>query len=440
MSCFESHLSQLAVIGAAGKMGRGISLILLKLILKENLSGKHSLVLIDTQSGGFASLKDYLVVQINKCITKEDRWTFYYGKSFDERHANIIRYIDDILVFSDKFQELKSRKIIFEAVPELPELKIKVLKQASEEASQLAYIFSNTSSIPISYLEEKTDLQGRLIGFHFYNPPPVQPLIELIYSHYTSDDLKTLAMDTLKYMKKVSVQARDIAGFIGNGHFIREGLRAFSKIDIKQSSKERCRKIMTLNYVSEKGLLRPMGIFQLIDYVGLDVFYCIAKVLKDHLSNDCFESSLLDKFIEMNRQGGQTVEGNQKDGVFVYNERMIVGVYDPYTQDILKWNEAEHNAMFKYLGIDRDPCCQWKDLHPEKSISEMHDHFSHYLQGKSLFSTMTQTLMNESHRIAMKLLKDRVAESEDDINCVLVKGFHHRYGPINSFLLNKIEK
>ncbi|MCH7687080.1 MAG: hypothetical protein IH899_10435 [Planctomycetes bacterium] len=124
---------------------------------------------------------------------------------------------------------------------------------------------SNTSSIPIRTLDEAAALGGRLVCFHFYNPPAVQRLIERIAGPATQPALLALALELAARLGKTVVQAGDTAGFIGNGHFIREGLWAVCRAGELAARQTLPAAVLAIDRVYRDGLLRPMGIFQLIN-------------------------------------------------------------------------------------------------------------------------------------------------------------------------------
>jgi 3-hydroxyacyl-CoA dehydrogenase len=122
-------------------------------------------------------------------------------------------------------------KLIFEAVFEDEKLKIDLLGKARTIADPDAWYLTNTSSIPIGGLDQKLELGGRIVGYHFYNPPAVQKLLELITSENTLPELEKAGAALAKRLGKKVFPANDIAGFIGNGHFMRDGLHAIAEAD-----------------------------------------------------------------------------------------------------------------------------------------------------------------------------------------------------------------
>ena len=81
--------------------------------------------------------------------------------------------------------------------------------------------------------------------------------------------------------------------------------------------------IYTINKVSQDFLIRPMGIFQLVDYVGVDVCQFIMKVMQTYLSPEVIHCEFLDKLLVFNIKGGQNADGSQKDGIFKYEKNKI---------------------------------------------------------------------------------------------------------------------
>ncbi len=431
MNLLSPYLPHLAVIGAAGKMGRGIAWLLLKLILYSPKSHKITLLLIDIQDSAFNDLKIYLLNQLkkdfNKNITAYEK-AFNLSNNIDGLEKKVIQQTKNILNFSTDYDKLNNKKIIFEAIPEIPQIKINVLSDISKIIPQEAIIYSNTSSIPIHFLENHTQLKGRIIGFHFYNPPPVQPLVELIISKNNTPQSLQVAEYFLKCLGKTKVTSNDIAGFIGNGHFIREGLFALNKVEASMHKKSHNKKhtsssetFLRINQVYEQYLLRPMGIFQLIDYVGLDIFKSITDVMSDNIKGESFHSNLLDDLIKNTNPGGQTPDGNQKDGIFKYRKRDIIAVYDMTKKTYINLNQlpvlkkSNHQLTWKTFKTSNAPQAHLQNHF--KSIKMSHH------------SNLISECLNKSNSIANTLLKNNVASHQGDIDTVLKMGFHHLYGP-----------
>ncbi len=428
---FKEHLAQLAVIGAGGKMGRGICLMLIKAILAAKLKPSPKLVMVDVQTAVFENLNTYLRAQLDKCLQKDDcPWTSHLGDSPKTRQKALKQELETILAFHGDMDALMNRRLIFEAVPEVPSLKIKLLQQIAQHSDDQSVVFSNTSSIPIAFLEREAQLQGRLVGFHFYNPAPVQKLLEVIHGPQPSPQLLALTNSTIAALGKSAVTAKDVAGFIGNGHFIREGLHCLAQVG-SVAEGDTAKALLRVNHVTEFGCLRPMGMFQLIDYVGLDVFQCITAVMKEQLGDDSLHSPLLHQFLTCKRRGGQDVRGGQRNGIFSYQERRITAIYDPIAQREQALDAEFVESTWRSLGLERAPTRQWRDLKGSADLKQaLEQYFSELAASASDFAHKTRQQLAVSRTIAEQLLKDGVASSPDDIDTVMTRGFQHLFGPM----------
>ena len=281
---YEERLQNVAVLGAAGKMGSGILLLtaveMADLSLQPENKGK-SFVLnaIDVSPEGLAGLMKYLREQVRKVAEKKTVWLRQMYADRDDLVENydiIDEYIFDVLNVVRPVTSMTAAyesNLIFEAVSENRDLKVKLLGDIDKNNKNKPWFFTNTSSVPINLIEGDAGLEGRIIGFHFYNPPAVQRLVELIVTEKTEDDVESFAREYAKKLRKIIVPSNDFAGFVGNGHFMRDALHGIKEAEALATEKNMplYKAIYIINKVTQDYLVRPMGIFQLIDYVGVDV-------------------------------------------------------------------------------------------------------------------------------------------------------------------------
>lgn len=316
---YENRLQNVAVLGAAGKMGSGILLLaaveMANLQLKpENKDMTFSLHAVDVSNQALKGLIAYVRKQVTKIAEKSivDLRKAYEGNEMLIENSDIIdQYVDDVVAVirpTTRIESAYDALLVFEAVNESPDLKVKLLSQIEENNSNKPWYFTNTSSVPIHSLDERTNLNGRIIGFHFYNPPAVQKLVELIPSENTRKEVREFALKYAKALKKTVVPSNDIAGFIGNGHFMRDALFGIQEVERLSGHKSFVGSVYTINKVTQDFLVRPMGIFQLIDYVGIDVVRHILQVMNPHFDEN-LHSPLLDKLYDMGVKGGQNPDG-----------------------------------------------------------------------------------------------------------------------------------
>ncbi len=442
---YSERLQKVSVLGAAGKMGSGILLLtaleMADLSLQPENKDKHYVLnAIDVCSECLSGLMEYVRVQAKKAGEKKMvylRTLYAHREDLIENFEIIDQYVWDVLKIirpSTRLESAYDSNIVFEAVIENPDLKNRLLSQIKQNATVDTWFFSNTSSIPIHELDEKAGLDGRLIGFHFYNPPAIQKLVELIKGKNTLDELEKFAYEYAKRLRKVVVPSNDFAGFIGNGHFMRDALHGINETLRLAKDMPYAEALYTINKVSQEYLVRPMGIFQLIDYVGVDVCQYIMSVMNPYLPNEDLHSDILDKMMELGVKGGQNSDGSQKDGFLKYEKGRPVAVYDIEKQQYIPIADFKDKADER-LGKMPENTVAWKSTLRMKNKDEvLKKMFDELNQMNTLGADLAKKYMQRSREIGQLLVDMNVAHNADDVNTVLMTGFYHAYGPINDYL------
>ena len=186
----------------------------------------------------------------------------------EERDAMLAR-----ISGSTEVAALADVDLVIEAATEDPEIKLETFRKLDEVTREGVVLASNTSSIPIATLGAVTNRPDRVIGMHFFNPPPVMALVELTPSLSTSDETLALARGLGERLGKTVVVAKDHAGFIVNRLVIPYLCAAIGLLDEGFASREDIDAAMTL------GMNHPMGPLRLADFIGLDTVLQIAEVL-----------------------------------------------------------------------------------------------------------------------------------------------------------------
>jgi 3-hydroxyacyl-CoA dehydrogenase len=442
---YEERLKNVSVLGAAGKMGSGIVLLtaveMADLSLKsERKPGSYILNAIDISSGSLSDLYGYLKNQIKKLAEKKIvqlRNIYSDNQDLIENSEIIDQYVDDVMklvLFSTRIESSYGSGLIFEAILEDPEVKVKIFSQISAYNKNDPWFLTNTSSVPIGDLDSGANLKGKIIGFHFYNPPAVQKLVELITTRNTDNELIEFSHNYAKNLNKTIVPANDFAGFIGNGHFMRDllfGIQQAEKLSGEISFNE---SVYMVNRISQDFLIRPMGIFQLMDYVGVDVCHKILQVMKSRLKDDYLHSNLIDKLIALGIEGGQNPDGSQKPGILRYEKGKPLAVYDPDKKDYILI-ESFKSVTDTKLGNLPPSYKPWKDV---ISDSQKDKFLRHYFKELKDSDTLGSGLAREYHinskNIGLNLVRNGVAGNSDNVNTVMLTGFFHAYGPINDYL------
>lgn len=287
--------------------------------------------------------------------------------------------------------------------------------------------------IPITRLNDLADLQGRILGFHFYNPPAVQRLVELITISGNSAAMIDFAKAYAKNLRKVVVSSNDVAGFIGNGHFMRDALHGIAEAKKLIGKFGFAQAVYIVNKVTQDFLLRPMGIFQLIDYVGVDVVRFIMAVMNPYHENENLHSPLLDKLFDQGVKGGQHSDGSQKDGFMKYEKGKPVAIYDIDKKQYLGIDALAGDGD-EFLGALPDGWQPWKAVNFNKEKDRLlAEYFEKMQQMKTTGAEMAISYNGRSREIGNGLVARGVANNAHDVNTVMLTGFFHAYGPVNSY-------
>ena len=429
-------------------MGNGIALVVLQAVAALDArrnglpgSGEFSLVLIDQSRESLERLRGYLKAQLLKFAEKRianlREWA-RDRKDLVENGEIIEAYVSgslSLVRFDNALEGAREARVVFEAVFEDLQVKTDIYWKLKGICPKDAVFLSNTSSIPISTLDRSADLTGRIIGYHFYNPPAVQKLVEVITSPDTRPDVVQLAHDLGKVFEKTLVPAHDIAGFIGNGHFIREGLFALEKYQELRISFDGAQALFLINAVTQDFLVRPMGMFQLLDYVGLDVFQMILKIMGRYIPAEVFASEVIDGMLAEGIRGGQAGSGEQKDGFFQYERNRRKAVYDPDAKAYVPLDDERFKQTLEWLGPHPKGHASWsvliKDLARQEKLAA---YFAEMRKLDTPGARLSLAFLANSRRIAEGLVLTGVADSQEQITAVLMHGFYHLYGPVNPFL------
>ena len=442
---YISRIQHAAVLGAAGKMGSGITLLLAQEMADRSLEPANEgkdfvLTAVDISEEALDGLMKYVHKQSARKAAKQAE--VFRSKSVrwaDLDDEGVGRaYADKVLTCihpATRVADAAGSGLVFEAVSENPDLKVKLFKEIETAAgNEDTWYFTNTSSVPIHLLDERASLNGRILGFHFYNPPAVQRLVELILTSATHPELREVALELARNMGKIIVPANDHAGFIGNGHFMRDALYGIAEATRLSATMPLFEAVYMVNTVSAKYLVRPMGIFQLIDYVGIDVVRYILGVMDPYYPGEKLHSELLDELFSKGVKGGQHHDGSQKDGFLKYEEGKPVAVYNTSTGEYVNIADFQ-DACDTRLGGIPPSAPSWKEIvkDPEKD-AKLQAYFSDLDAADTTGAKLATAYLRRSRDIGKQLVSEGIALSDKDVNTVLLTGFFHAYGPIHTYL------
>jgi len=436
---YIERLQNVSVLGAAGKMGSGILLLAALEITNQSLqnpSQTFKLNAIDVSEEALQGLLKYVEKQARKKVEKKPALyqAFFPGKTDEELPQLYVDAVHSILFTSLDLSVAYDSYLVFEAVIENQDLKKRLLGDIDRNNPHKPWFFTNTSSIPIKLLNDALKLEGRILGFHFYNPPAIQKLVELISNEQNSPEMIAFANAFAKNLRKIIVPSNDFAGFIGNGHFMRDALYGILTAQKLAEKMPLAEAIFAVNKVSQDFMIRPMGIFQLIDYVGVDVVKFIMEVMNPYLADEDLHSDLLDQMMEIGVKGGQNSDGSQKNGFLQYERGRVVGVYDMQKADYAAVDLVK-DKVNNFLGDKPSSWKPWKEVNFSPDKKAMLDaYFAELKAMNNSGAVLAKEYVQRSCAIGELLVNTGVANSKEDVNTVMLTGFFHAYGPINEYL------
>jgi len=225
-------------------------------------------------------------------------------KKGEMTEAEVNQILSRIHPTLDLKEAVADADLIIEAVTENPELKKKVLAEADAQAKPDAIIATNTSSISITELASATRRPEKFAGMHFFNPPQLMKLIEIIRGARSSDETINTIVEVAKKMgKEPVVVKKDVAGFVVNRVLIPALNEAIGLVDEGVAEPEDIDKAIKL------GLNWPMGPLTLLDYVGLDTTLAITEVMQKELGQKYQASPLLRQMVRAGLLGRKSGKG-----------------------------------------------------------------------------------------------------------------------------------
>ncbi|QKZ15950.1 3-hydroxybutyryl-CoA dehydrogenase [Streptomyces chartreusis] len=223
------------------------------------------------------------------------------GKLTEEERDEALTHLS----FSHDLADLADRQLVIEAVAENRDIKTDVLRALDKAVEDPAAILAtNTSSIPIVDLAVATERPGQLIGMHFFNPVPVQRLVELIPALTTTQETVQRTRDFAAQLGKHAIQAADRSGFVVNALLVPYLLSAVRMAESGTAHPEDIDKGMEL------GCAHPMGPLRLLDLIGLDTAQAIAESMYEEYKEPLYAPpTLLRRMVAAGHLGRKSGRG-----------------------------------------------------------------------------------------------------------------------------------
>ena len=242
------NIKNITVLGS-GVMGHGIAQV--------SATAGYNIVLRDIKQEFLDKAMEKIRWSLDKLVTKE--------KISKEEGDAIYSRITPVVDLNDA---VKDAELVIEVVPEIMDLKKQVYAELDKVAKPEVIFASNTSTLPITEIANTTSRPDKFIGIHFFNPPQLMKLVEIIPGEKTSQEVTEITQEFVKSVNKQAVLCRkDVPGFIINRLFIPMVHEACYMQDRTGASLEE------IDSAVKFKLGFPMGIFELADFTGMDVIH-----------------------------------------------------------------------------------------------------------------------------------------------------------------------
>ncbi|CAD2081857.1 3-hydroxyacyl-CoA dehydrogenase [Jeotgalicoccus coquinae] len=373
-----------ATVLGGGVMGSQIAALLVNAGLKVKILD----IAIDEKDPNKISRKSY------EMITDKKR-----PQLFDLNFAPNLTYGN----FEEDLQGEDDADIYIEAVKEELDIKHSVWKQVKAVAKDNALFATNTSGIPIEYIAKvfNEEERQRFFGMHFFNPPRIMKLVEIIPLKETTEESVKAAQEFAEgKLGKGVVVANDVPGFVAN----RIGTQTMN--DIMHRAEEQGMSISDTDALTGRAIGRPStGTYGLSDLVGIDIAVTVTKGMQQVPGEDKFFKSTktAEKLVESGALGRKTKQG------FYKKEKNKILVFNPESNEYVEQSKPQYPVLAKFS----------KDLTANMDVIFNAD------DEAGLF--MWETMRNNFYYSALNVPK--AASDYKDIDRALVWGFNWKKGP-----------
>jgi len=222
------------------------------------------------------------------------------GKITAEAQAKTL----SLLKGTTRMEDLADCDLVVEAITENLEVKRQTFSRLDAICKPAAIFASNTSSLSITEMMTATSRPGRFLGLHFFNPVPLMKLVEVVRTIVTEAAAESSALQFVQGLGKTPIRTSDRTGFIVNRLLVPFILDAIRALENGVGTIEEIDTGMKL------GCGHPMGPFTLLDFVGLDTTYYIARIMFDEFHEQRFAPPpLLKRMVLAGMHGRKTGRG-----------------------------------------------------------------------------------------------------------------------------------
>uniref|UniRef100_A0A1Q3FGZ7 Putative 3-hydroxyacyl-coa dehydrogenase lipid metabolism n=1 Tax=Culex tarsalis TaxID=7177 RepID=A0A1Q3FGZ7_CULTA len=285
-----SQIRNVVVVGA-GTMGSGIALV--------SAATGHVTTLVDLNAQVLEKARGEIEKNAARLARK------FFKEDPAAASAMVAETLGRIKYCAELEEAVRDSDLVIEAIVENVKIKQDLFRRIDGIAPQHTIFVSNTSSLSIVELGSVTQRQDRFAGFHFFNPVPLMKLVEVIKTDRTSAETNASSLAFGEALGKTCISCKDTPGFIVNRLLFTITSEALGMLERGDAS------MRDIDTALKLGLGHPMGPFELMDMIGLDVTLNIMQERQARNPNDVSlrPSPTLVKLVGENKLGVKTGEG-----------------------------------------------------------------------------------------------------------------------------------
>lgn len=283
------NIRNVAIFGS-GLMGSGIAQVFASKGIKVRIFSRNP-----EQSNVYKVIKENLVTMSNKDAFDRDK---------------IKDVLSNIEISSNKSYVVRDASLVIENIPEDMELKQNLFKELDDICDPDTILASNTSVMSITEIGSKCRNRDRVVGTHFWNPPFLIPLVEIVKTEFTSDEVTNRVFEIMKFVgKKPVIVNKDVPGFLANRLQHALWREAISIVENGIADAKTVDEAIKYSFGLRLPQLSPM---ENADMVGTDLTLSIHSYILKYLENSTEPSLLLKGKVEKGELGFKTGKGFQQ--------------------------------------------------------------------------------------------------------------------------------
>ncbi len=282
----QYSISKVAVVGA-GVMGSGIAQVFAQ--------------------QGFSVIVNDLNEDILKKAKKRIENNLYLFHQEGILSRENLKEVARNLTFSSRMDEISGVDIVVEAISEQIKLKQALFQKLDKMFSPEVILATNTSGLSISLIASATKNPDRVVGMHWWNPPYIIPVVEIIKGEKTKKEIvEAVGELVIRLKKKPILVKKDIPGFLGNRMQYALMREAVHLLEEKVASAQDIDTMVKAGFGFKFPIIGPL---ETIDMAGMDIFYNVSKYLYKELDSSEKPQKLVAEKVKQEKLGMKTGEG-----------------------------------------------------------------------------------------------------------------------------------